>query len=199
MRSENGSEPARLEPEDVVAEPEVIGRVALAQQPDLGDDVVGRPRVVRVPVDRLRAPVALVGAAARRVHVEREVAVARAPERAVAIDVDEIPRRRAAARPAPSAARAGRSCAASQRSQTRPGMTSSPAGTSGGCGSRRASQLAQGELAFADDDEVGAGVPNKHPARRRHHARRRSRARRPRAPPRSCPAPPRACGPGTSS
>ena len=61
-------QPARLEPEDVVAEPEAIGRVALAQQADLRDDVVGRARVIRVAVDRLRAPVALVRAAARRVR-----------------------------------------------------------------------------------------------------------------------------------
>src|SRR5262249_37738857 len=58
---------------------------------DLFGDVGGRAYVVALAPDRLRAPVAVIRAAARSGHVHRVVAVVCVPDGAVAVDVDEVP------------------------------------------------------------------------------------------------------------
>src|SRR5580658_3169430 len=52
--------PVRLQPQDVVAKPEVVGRVALPQHAQLGHDLARRAAVVGVAVVGLRAPVTQV-------------------------------------------------------------------------------------------------------------------------------------------
>src|SRR5690242_17397810 len=49
--------------------------------------------VVALAPDGLGAPVTVIGTAARRHQVHREAAVAVLPETAIALDVDEVPRR----------------------------------------------------------------------------------------------------------
>src|SRR6185312_732137 len=55
-------------------------------------DVLRTALLVVVAPDRLGAPVAAERTAARRGHVEAEVAVPFVPHRAIAFDVDQIPR-----------------------------------------------------------------------------------------------------------
>ena len=85
------AQPARLQPQDVIGEPDV-GAVGRLKGVQLGDDVVGAPDVVALAPDRLGTPVAVVRAAAAGCHVQREVAVVPLPDLAVASDVREVPR-----------------------------------------------------------------------------------------------------------
>ena len=63
------------------------------QAADLFGDGCRRALRVAPPEHRLRAPVAAERAAARGDHVPREAAVGAAPRAAVALDVDQVPRR----------------------------------------------------------------------------------------------------------
>ena len=85
--------PAGLEAKDVVDEPDVVGVVGRFEPLELGDDTLGAADVVPLAPDRLGAPVAVIGAATRRGHVHREVAVPRRPDLAVTPDIDQVPGR----------------------------------------------------------------------------------------------------------
>ena len=101
-------DPARLEAEDVVHESQVIGGVRLLDPRHLVGHRLRAPHRVALAVDRLRTPVAVVGAAAGGDEVQGEVALRLHPEAPVAVDVHEIqgrprqrlevPKRRACAR-----------------------------------------------------------------------------------------------------
>ncbi len=152
-----GVEPAGFQPEDVVAEPEVIGRVTFAQQANLGDDVVGRARVVGVAVDRLRAPVAQVRTAAGGDHVQREVPVALLPEPAVALDVHQVPgRQRQQVQILEQWARAGLAQHPALPEHQARDVVHGGRRTGGGRVEAR-HQLAQRQLPLADDHVVGPG------------------------------------------
>src|SRR5438132_12585375 len=71
----------------------MIGGICVLQPRDLVHDVLGRSRGVPLPVNWFRAPVAVIGTAASRGDVHREVAVPLHPERAVPWHIDEVPRR----------------------------------------------------------------------------------------------------------
>src|SRR5262249_48249871 len=86
-------DPAWLEPEDVVCNPEVVRAVRALQPSDFGGDVFSRPRRVPLTVDRLCTPVAVVRTATGCGDVHRKISVARCPNHPVAIDIYEVPRR----------------------------------------------------------------------------------------------------------
>src|SRR5262249_47819221 len=67
-------DPAGLEAQDVVDEPDVVRLVGLAQPGELLDDALRAADVVALAPDRLGAPVTVKRAAARRRHVHRVVA-----------------------------------------------------------------------------------------------------------------------------
>ena len=83
----------RRQAEDVVGEPDVIGPHLGLEAAELFGDALRRTLDVAPPEDRLRAPVAAEGAAARGHHVPRKQTVRRDPRAAVALNVDEVPRR----------------------------------------------------------------------------------------------------------
>ena len=84
-------DPAVGEAEDVVGEPDVVGSDGLLQPRHLLGHVRGAALGVARPVERLRAPVAAVGAAARRHDVPRQAPVRLGPRRPVLRLVDEVP------------------------------------------------------------------------------------------------------------
>ena len=86
-----GLRPPRRQAEDVVREPEVIRPHGVREEADLVRDVAGAAlRVARAP-ERLRAPVAVERAAARRHDVPREPPVRTRPRGAVRLGVHEVP------------------------------------------------------------------------------------------------------------
>src|SRR5262249_40664552 len=67
--------PTGREAEDIVGEPELIGREARLYVFDFTREAVGSVASIGVSIDGLRAPVAAVGAASAGDQIEREVAV----------------------------------------------------------------------------------------------------------------------------
>ena len=149
-----GRRPAGLQAEDVVDERDVVGRVLLAQPRDLGGDALGRAHGVALAPDRLRAPVAVERAAARRRDVHREAAVPR-PGGAVRDRRRRGPTRGTAARRGPSCCRAGRS-----RSSLPSGARNARPGSSRGSPSARPVSGRAGRVSVSSPsptiDEVGA-------------------------------------------
>ncbi len=149
-------DPVGFETEDVVGDPQMIGLIGLLEPRHLVDDVLGRARGVALAVNRLRAPVAVVRAAARRDDVHREIAVMRSPDGAIPIDVHEIPRGKRQrleaaddlARPRAHDAAVG---AAQPEAVNRAQLALARA-------RHRVEQLDERHLAFAGDDDVGAAV-----------------------------------------
>ena len=88
-----GLRPARREAEDVVREPEVVRAHRVREQTDLVRDVAGAALGVARAPERLRAPVAVERAAARRHDVPGEPAVRARPRRPVGLGVHEVPGR----------------------------------------------------------------------------------------------------------
>ena len=84
-------QPAWFQPQDIIGKPDMIRRIGLLQPGQLGDHIFRAANVVALAPDRLGAPVAVVGAAARGHHVHRVEAVAILPELAVACGIDQIP------------------------------------------------------------------------------------------------------------
>ncbi len=84
-------DPLRLQAEDIVREPEVIGRQRALDQGHLLGDVGRRAHGVAPAPDGLRAPVAVERAAAGGHQVEAVAAVRLPPGRAVALDVEQVP------------------------------------------------------------------------------------------------------------
>ena len=86
-------QPVAAQAEDVVGEPHMIRCIGLVELDELARGVARRAHGVALTPDGLGAPVAVIRAAARRHHVEREPTVMLLPQGPVGVDVDEIPRR----------------------------------------------------------------------------------------------------------
>src|SRR5262249_49791962 len=84
--------PARRQRKDIVGKPDLVRRERRLNAKHLFGHDPRRSRVVVVPVQGLRAPVAAVGTAAARNHVERKISVGACPSLAVRLDVHKIPR-----------------------------------------------------------------------------------------------------------
>ena len=100
--SANSQRPSRRKRENIVGEPDVV-RLKTSFNCAFPPRPLRRASVIRIPVDRLRAPVAAIRAAAAGNHVQREIAVRLYPRLPVSIHIDQIPGRQAAACPNPCA------------------------------------------------------------------------------------------------
>ena len=84
-------DPAGLEAENVIREPDMVGREVVFEPAQFSRHVFRGADVVPLAVDGLRAPVAVVRATARRDHVHGIVAVPLVPDFLVAFDVHQVP------------------------------------------------------------------------------------------------------------
>ena len=150
-------DPAGLEAEDVVGDPQVIRVIRALQPGHFVDDALGRTRAVPLPVDRLRAPVAVVRAAARRHEIHGEVAVPAHPHGAIAFHVDEIPGgKRQRVGIADDVAR--RACGSPGRRPSRRHTPSTPFNSPRTPSAQHVQHVGQRQLAFAGDDDVGSAI-----------------------------------------
>src|SRR6185295_11648824 len=85
--------PFGLQPHDVVHEPDIVWRRGFDQGFKLGHDALWTANGITLAPNRLGAPIAGIGTASGRGHVDGEHSVAIAPYPAIALEVHQVPSR----------------------------------------------------------------------------------------------------------